>query len=81
MKILSSYTHPHVVPYLYKFLAYVEHKIRYFEEFWRTKHLLVWNTMEVNGDHQLFDSILQNILFCVQHKKEAFTGLERREGM
>ncbi len=41
MKIVSSFTHPHVVPNLYEFLFYVEHKRRYFEEFWRTKQLLV----------------------------------------
>ncbi len=29
---LSSLTHPHVVPNLYKFLSHVEHKIRYFEQ-------------------------------------------------
>ncbi len=33
MTILSSFTHPHVVPNLYKFLSYVDHKRRYFEEF------------------------------------------------
>ncbi len=33
MKMLSSFTHPHVIPNLYKFLSYVEHKRRYFEEF------------------------------------------------
>ncbi len=39
-------------------------------------------TKEVNGDHQLFllTSILQNVLFYVQHKKETQTGLERHEG-
>ncbi len=31
MKMLSSFTHPHVIPYLYEFLFYVEHKRRYFE--------------------------------------------------
>ncbi len=40
MKILSSFTHPHVVPNLNKFLSYIEHKRRYFE-FWRTKQLMV----------------------------------------
>ncbi len=33
MKILSSFTHPHVIPNLYGFLFYVEHRI-YFEECW-----------------------------------------------
>ncbi len=31
MKIISSFTHPQVVPTLYEFLSFVEHKIRYFE--------------------------------------------------
>ncbi len=34
MKKLSSFTHPHVLPNLYEFLSYVEHKRRYFEECW-----------------------------------------------
>ncbi len=29
MKILSSFTHPHVVPNLYEFLSYVEHKFKF----------------------------------------------------
>ncbi len=86
MKIVNI--DPNVIPNLYRFHSYVEHGIRYFEEFWRTKELLVpndfhsreRNTMEVNG-HQLFDySILPNIFFYVQHKKETHTGLERLEG-
>ncbi len=32
MKILSSFTHPQVVPNLYAFLCSAEHKGRYFEE-------------------------------------------------
>ncbi len=35
------------------------------------------NTMEVNGEDCL---ALQNIFFCVQHKKETYTGLERHVG-
>ncbi len=34
-------------------------------------HSISFPTMEVNGDQQLF---------CVQHKKETYTGLERHEG-
>ncbi len=34
MKMLSSFTHPHVISNLYEFLSYVEHKRRYFEECW-----------------------------------------------
>ncbi len=41
IKSLSSFIHPHVIPNLCEFLSYVEHKIRYFEEFWRTKQLFV----------------------------------------
>ncbi len=34
--------------------------------------------MEVNGDHQMFDTnILQNILFYVQRKRETYKGLEQ----
>ncbi len=32
MKIVSSFTHFHVIPNLYTFLSYVEHKIIYFDE-------------------------------------------------
>ncbi len=41
-------------------------------------HLLPYserNTMDVNGDHQLITSILQNI-FYVQQKKETHAGME-----
>ncbi len=41
MKILLSFTLPYVVPNLWKFISYVEHKRRYFDEFWRAKRLLV----------------------------------------
>jgi len=34
MKILSSFTHPQVVPNLYEFLSSAEHKRRYFKECW-----------------------------------------------
>ncbi len=60
------------------FLCWTQNKI-----FWRTKQLLVTtdsrerNAMEVNG---VIASIFQNIFFCVQHKKETHTGLERPEG-
>ncbi len=32
MKVLSSFTHPQVVPDLYEWVSSVEHKRRYFEE-------------------------------------------------
>ncbi len=81
MKILSSFTHPRVIPNLYKFLSYVEHKRRYFEEFRWTKKLLApidfhcreRNTMKVNGDHQLFlnswwSPLLTSIVFLAFFK-------------
>jgi len=44
--MLSSFTRPHVVPNLYEFLCYFEHKIRYF-----TKK--VGNqTVDGNHDHK-----------------------------
>ncbi len=33
IKMLSSFTPPHVIPNLFTFFSYVEHKRRYFEEF------------------------------------------------
>jgi len=30
IKILSSFIHPHVIPNLYGFLSFAEHKTRYF---------------------------------------------------
>ncbi len=89
MKMLSSFTHPHVVPNLYEFLSYAEHKRWYSEEFWRTKQLLIpidfrsveRNTMESTETiNCLITSIPQNILFYVKHKKETHTSLERHEG-
>ncbi len=72
MKMLSSFTYPHVVPNLYKFLSYVEHKRKYFEEFW-----ILWKSMgTINFS---ITDIPQNI-FCVQHKKETHAGLELHEG-
>ncbi len=46
-------------------------------------HSISFPTMEVNGDQQLlvwFFNIFLNIFFCVQHKRETYTGLERRVG-
>uniref|UniRef100_A0A673H8Z6 Si:dkeyp-104h9.5 n=1 Tax=Sinocyclocheilus rhinocerous TaxID=307959 RepID=A0A673H8Z6_9TELE len=36
----------------------------------------LFHTMKVSGYQQLFGSILQNISFCVQQKRETHTGLE-----
>jgi len=34
MEIVSSFTHPQVVPNLYEFLCSIAHKRRHFEECW-----------------------------------------------
>ncbi len=84
MKMLSSFTHPHVAPNLYEFLFYVKHERRYFEEFlnscWSPLTSIVgkeilWKSM--GTINCLITSILPNICFCVQHKKETHTGLEQ----
>ncbi len=53
--MLSSFTHPQVVPNLYECICFAEHKGKYLEEsgkFWGTIdfHCIVFPTMEVNGD-------------------------------
>jgi len=58
MKILSSISHPHVVPNLYSFTCSVEHKIQYFKELlWKlnssgsplTSIIYFFPTLEGNG--------------------------------
>ncbi len=57
MKILSSFTHPQVVPNLYECLCSAEHKGRYSEECGKQSssgatigfHSIFFPTMEVNG--------------------------------
>ncbi len=57
MKILSSFTHPQVVPNLYECLCSAEHKGRYFEDCGKqsrsgaplTSIVFLFPTMEVNG--------------------------------
>ncbi len=85
MKILSLFT-PHVVPNLYKFPFYVEHKRRYFEEpnsWWSSLTSIVGKEMllkSMGTINCLITSILQNIFFYVRHKKDTHTGLEQHEG-
>ncbi len=79
--MMSSFTHPQVVPNLYVFLCSAEHKGRYFEEclFWGTIdfHSRKINTMEVNGaQNGSVSHILQNIFLSVQQNKDIHTGLE-----
>ncbi len=93
MKILSSCTHPQVVPNLYECLCSAEHKERYSEECGKqnssgaplTSIVFFFPTMEVNGapkqpGHKLSSNFLQNIFLCVRQNKEIHTGLELLEG-
>ncbi len=61
MKILSSFTHPQVVPNLYEFLCSAEHKGRYFEESLSPGCFGAKNTIEVNGASELL---------CFPHSSE-----------
>ncbi len=76
--ILSSFTHPYVVPNLYACLCSAEHKGRYSEE--SGKHsssgaeltsivifFLLW--MSMVPQNRLVTNFLQNIFFCVQQNK------------
>ncbi len=57
MDILSSFSHPYVVPNLYEFL-YVEHKLTHILKSAGNQRVDVIensiSTMEVNEDHSLF---------------------------
>jgi len=63
MKMLSLFTHPHVVLNLYEFLSSVQRKRRYFLKMLVTRQLtvamdfysIVLPTLEVNGCRQLSD--------------------------
>ncbi len=87
MKILSSFTHPQVVPDLYEFCS-AEHKVRYSEECGKqssfgaplTSIVFFFPIMEVNGaPKSLVTNFLQNMFLCVQQNKEIHTGLELLE--
>jgi len=84
MKILLSFTRPHVVANLYEFLSSTEHKGRHFEEWlikqlfgthWTEKKIYI---MEVNGAN--VQIVLQNIFLSVEQKKETHTGLQQLGG-
>ncbi len=71
-----------VVLNLSEFLSSAERKC-YFEEQGKPNSLLILHEFQIfptiNVDQQLFTQIHQNILFCVQHKKEMNTGLGQHE--
>ncbi len=89
MKILSSFTHPQVVPNLYECLCSAEHRGRYSEECGNQSSSgapltsivffsLLWKSMV--PQNSLVTNFLQNIFLCVQQDKEIHTGLELLEG-
>ncbi len=89
MKILSSFTHPQVVPNLYECLCSAEHKGRYSEECGKQSSsgapltsivffFLLWKSMVPQNN--LVTNFLQNIFLCVQQNKDIHTGLELLEG-
>ncbi len=89
MKMLSSFTHPQVVPNLYEFLCSAEYKGRYSEECEKQSSsgapltsivfvFLLWKSMlPQNG---LVTNFRQNIFLCVRQNKDSHTGLELLEG-
>ncbi len=88
MKILSSFTHPQVVPNLYECLCSAEHKERYSEECGKQSSsgapltsivffFLIWKSMVPKNS--LITNFLQNIFFYVRQNKDIHTGLELLE--
>ncbi len=82
MKILSSFTHPQVVPNLYECVCSAEHKGRYSEECGKQSSsgapltsivffFLVWKSMV--PQNSLVTNFLQNIFLCVRQNKEIHT--------
>jgi len=86
IKVMSSFTHPYVVPNRYEFcfFCWTQKKI-FLKNVGIIKQLTVaidlhsrkTNTMEVNNC--LVTNIIQNVFFCVQ-LDEAHTGLQQHEG-
>ncbi len=85
--ILSSFTHPQVVPNLYEYLCSAEHKGRYSEECGKQSSsgapltsisFLLWKSMV--PQNSLVTNFLQNIFLCVRQNKDIHTGLELLEG-
>ncbi len=89
MKIVSSFSHPQVVPNLYECLCSAEHKGRYSEECGKQSSsgapltsivfiFLLWKSMV--PQNSLVTNFLQNIFLCVRQNKDIHTGLELLEG-
>ncbi len=86
MKILSSFTHPQVIPSLYKCLCSAEHKGRYSEERGKqsssgaplTSIVYFFPTMVVNGAPKQPGYKFSSEY--VRQNKDIHTGLELLEG-
>ncbi len=90
MKIVSSFTHPQVVPNLYECLCSAEHKGRCSEECGKQSSsgapltfivlvfFLLWKSMV--PQNSLVTNFVQNILLCVQQNKDIHTALKQLEG-
>ncbi len=88
MKVLSSFTHPQVLPNLYECLCSAEHKGIYSEECGKQSSsgaplisivfffLLLKSMVPQNS---LLTNFLQNIFLCVWQNKEIQIGLELLE--
>ncbi len=89
MKILSSFTHPQVVPNLYECLCSAEHKGRYSEQCGKQSSsgapltsivffFLLWKSKV--PQNSLVTNFLQNIFLFARQNKDIHKGLELLEG-
>jgi len=58
MKILSVFTHPHVVPNLYEFICSAEHKGRYLEECFNQTDLIPHMGIEIWIEEDIWKNVL-----------------------
>ncbi len=72
MNILSSFTHPHVVPNIYEFIYSVEHKRRYFE-----KAKLFWLTLYAKTVQTFSPS--KYLLLCSTEERTSYRFIITRE--
>ncbi len=82
IKILSSFTHPQVVPTLYAFLCSAEHKGRYSEECGKQSSsgaLFSYYGNQWCPKTAWLQTFFQIIFLCFRQNKEIHTGLELLE--
>ncbi len=79
MKMLSSFSHPHVVPNLHEFLSYVEHKKSILKNagnqtvdgpHWLPYYLYPFCGSQWGSTTVWYFKVLQNIFFCVHIRKK-----------